>query len=491
MLDIPFSLDFQRKSDTPLYRQFYEAIRLAILRRQFAPGLRLPATREMAHEFNVSRNTIVLAFDQLIAEGYLEARQGSGTFVTAKIPDDFINIENDRNPRSLKSESEIALSKRGKTIVEAKSKWLMSAGVPLPLTPCVPSVPYFPFEIWAKLVAKRLKKPIPGLLNYGEIAGYGPLREAIAAYLGATRGVRCQPEQVIVVSGTQQAADLTARILLDVGDVVWTEDPGYQGTRAAFIAAGAKVAPIPVDAEGINVEAGRRKAPEAKLISVTPSHQYPLGVTMTLKRRFALLEWASKSRAWILEDDYDSEFRYESRPLAALQGLDNNNRVIYAASFSKVLSPALRIGYLVVPGDMIESFTAAKALLDRHSPVFEQTVLADFFTENHFSRHLRRMRNVYAKRRQALIAAINSEMSDLAEIAPSSAGLHLTVWLDERTNDAEICRLAKEKGISCEPLSALSIKRKMRPALILGFAPFSEKEISLAVNQIAKILRNR
>ncbi len=284
---------------------------------------------------------------------------------------------------------------------------------------------------------------------------------------------------------------MTARILLDVGDVVWTEDPGYQGTRAAFIAAGAKVAAIPVDAEGISVEVGTKKAPQAKLISVTPSHEYPLGVTMTLKRRFELLEWASKSRAWILEDDYDSEFRYESRPLAALQGLDNNNRVIYAASFSKVLSPALRIGYLVVPGDLIESFTAAKALLDRHSPVFEQTVLADFFTENHFSRHLRRMRNVYAERRQALIAAINSEMSDLVETAPSSAGLHLTVWLDERENDAEICRLARAKGVSCEPLSALSIKRKMRPALILGFAPFSEKEIASAVHEIAKILRNR
>jgi GntR family transcriptional regulator/MocR family aminotransferase len=453
--------------------------------------MRLPPTREMAREFKVSRNTIVLAFEQLIAEGYLEARQGSGTFVAAKIPDDFISVESNRRLRLPKSGNRLAPSIRGKKIVEVKSKWLISAGVPPPLTPCGPSLEHFPAEVWARLATRRLRRPVHCLFDYGEIAGYSPLREEIAAHLGASRGVRCGPEQVVIVSGTQQAADLTARILLDAGDVVCVEDPGYQGTRAAFIAAGAKIAPVQVDEEGISVKEGKRYAPQAKLISVTPSHQYPLGVTMTLRRRFELLEWANNSRAWIFEDDYDSEFRYEARPLAALQGLDNQNRVIYVGSFSKVLSPALRIGYLVAPDDLIESFIAAKALLDRHSPVFEQTVLADFFAGNHFSRHLRRMRGIYAERRQALLAAIRSEMDGLVEIAPSSAGLHLTVWLDERKNDAVVCRLAKEVGVRIEPLSSYTIRRKMGPALILGFAPFNNKEIIQAVNQIAKILRTR
>ena len=477
-------------SGVPLHRQFYESIRTAILRGQFAAGARLPASRRMAAEFSVSRNTITAAFEQLIAEGYLETRRGSGTYVSPTIPDDLINIKPSKKAASSPANSKRQLSERGKTIVRAKSDWLMSSGVPRPLAPCVPDAGDFPFEIWSQLAARRLKKPKRSLFNYGEIAGYTPLREAIAAHLGATRGVRCTFEQVIIVSGTQQAADMTARVLLDPNDTVWAENPGYQGTRAAFIANNLKIAAIPVDEEGLNVEKGVAVAPHAKLICVTPSHQYPLGVTMSLARRFELLEWAKKREAWIFEDDYDSEFRYESRPLAALQGLDaeDGGRVIYAGTFSKVLSPALRIGYLIVPPDLIEAFTAAKALLDRHSPVFEQIILADFFAGNHFARHLRRTRKIYAQRRQTLISAIKKELGEAVEIAASNAGLHLTIWLNVEKTDVEIARFAQARGVDCEPLSALCIDKKMRPALILGFAPFTETEITESVKILAEIL---
>lgn len=477
-------------SAVPLYRQLYDSIRAAILSGQLASGLKIPSSREMARDLSVSRNTVAGAFDQLIAEGYLEAQTGAGTFISKKIPDELLYASNKTNSQSPKNAAKRELSKRGKTIAATPVSFPLDKQRLRPFAPCLPSVEDFPFQIWAKLAGHRLRYPARNLLNYGEAAGYRPLREEIAAYLGAARGVRCAPEQVIVVSGTQQAVDLTARILLDAGDAVWVEDPGYLGSRGAMIAAQARIVPVPVDAEGIEVETGKKLAPDARLICVTPSHQYPLGVTMSLKRRLELLRWASRAGAWILEDDYDCEYRYEGRPLAALQGLDNDNRVIYTGTFSKVLSPALRIGYLVAPPDLVDAFTAGKALLDRHSPIFEQMILADFFAAGHFARHIRRMRNLYAERRDAFISAAKSELNGLLEIAPSAAGLHLIGWLNNNLNDTIAARAAAENGVDCEPLSALSIRKTNRQGLVLGYASFDEKHIKEGAERLATALQN-
>jgi len=381
------------------------------------------------------------------------------------------------------------LSKRGRLIARTPISFQLAPNRLRPFAPCLPSAENFPFEIWAKIAGRRLRRPARNLLGYGEAAGFRPLREEIAAYLATARAVKCSAEQVIIVSGAQQAIDLTARILLDAGDKVWTEDPGYLGTRGAFIAAEAEIVPVPVDEEGINVEIGKRIAPDAKLICVTPSHQYPLGITMSLARRFALLEWTSSVGAWILEDYYDSEFRYETRPLASLQGLDNDNRVIYVGTFSKILSPALRIGYLVAPPDLVDAFITGKALLDRHSHVFEQMILADFFSEGHFARHVRRMRNLYEKRRNIFISAVKQELDGRLEIAPAAAGLHLIGWLKDGSDDWEIVRRAAENGVDCEPLSALSVGKPERPGLVLGYAAFDEKEINRGVQKLAAIFK--
>ncbi|MBA2736957.1 MAG: PLP-dependent aminotransferase family protein [Pyrinomonadaceae bacterium] len=482
------AINLNKKSNIPLYRQFYEKIRVAILNRQYSPGYRLPATREAAREFGVSRNTVATAYDQLVAEGYLEARSGSGTYVSEKLPDDLLYAKTFSNRTLTKNNAGRELSKRGKLIARTPVNFPFNVKTLRPFAPCLPSAGDFPFQIWAKIISRRLRRPARNLLNYGEAAGYRPLREEIAAYLATARAVKCSAEQVIIVSGAQQAIDLTARILLDRGDKVWTENPGYLGARGAFIAAETQIISVPVDEEGIRIEIGKQIAPDAKLICVTPSHQYPLGVTMSLARRLELLKWANSAGAWILEDDYDSEFRYENRPFASLQGLDNDNRVIYVGTFSKILSPALRIGYLVAPPDLVNAFAAGKALLDRHSSLFEQMILADFFHEGHFARHLRRMRNLYAERRDIFISAVESEANGKLEIAPSAAGLHLVGWLEDSANDLAIVRRASENGVDCEPLSALTVGKNKRPGLVLGYAAFDEKEIKRGVKKLAAIL---
>lgn len=488
MPSISSAVKLNKKSVVPLYRQFYDAIREAILNRQFPPGYRLPSTRELARASAVSRNTVTAAYEQLIAEGYLETRNGSGTFVSEKIPEELLHAKARQNQTEQKNKTIRGLSERGKLIARTPVNFPLTPNRLLPFAPGLPSAEDFPYEIWAKIAARQLRRSARNLPGYGDPAGFRPLREHIAAYLGTARAVKCSAEQVVIVSGAQQAVDLTARILLGAGDQVWTEDPGYLGARGALLAAGAEIVPVPVDEQGIDVEAGRRIAPNAKLICVTPSHQYPLGITMSFARRLALLDWANSSGAWILEDDYDSEFRYETRPVASLQGLDDEAGVIYVGTFSKILSPALRIGYIVAPPDLVDAFIAGKALLDRQSPIFEQMILADFFSEGHFARHVRRMRNLYEKRRNAFISAVRRELSGHLEISPSAAGLHLVGWLNEGSDDLEIARRARENGVDCEPLAALSSGTSERPGLVLGYAAFDEKQIERGIRKLATVL---
>ena len=320
------------------------------------------------------------------------------------------------------------------------------------------------------------------------------MREAISGYLGARRAARCSPEQVVVVSGSQQALDLAARVLLDPGDAAWVEDPGYAGARAALAGAGARLVPVPVDDDGLDVSAGKEREPDARLAYVTPSHQYPLGPTMGLGRRLELLRWASGAGAWIVEDDYDGEYRYGGRPLEALQGLDTGGRVVYVGTFSKVLFPALRLGYLVVPPDLVDAFVAARELSDRGSPVIEQSVLADFIAEGNFARHVRRMRALYASRQEALVEAAKQELSGLLNIGPAEAGMHLVGSLPWGADDREASRRATSYGVEAPPVSAYAMKgapypeNPHRPGLLLGYAALTEAEILRGVRRLAAAL---
>lgn len=483
------SLELDPSASIPLYRQVYEALRREILAGRLRAGARLPATRALASAFGISRNTVMNAYAQLLAEGYVEGEVGSGTYVAGTLPDELLYAPTGAAPMTLQGRSGRTLSRRGSLLAATHVPTPRFPSELRPFRPGVPALDAFPFELWARLVARRWRRPQRALLGYGDPAGYHPLREAIASYLGAARAVSCEASQVIVAAGSQQALDVAARMLLDEGEAAWIEDPGYLGARGALLAAGARLVPVPVDAAGLDVEAGKACSPDARLIYVTPSHQYPYGVTMSLPRRLALLEWASRAGAWVLEDDYDSEYRYAGRPLAALQGLDRESRVIYLGTFSKVLLPALRLGYLVVPPDLVEAFLAARALIDRHSPILEQAVLADFIAEGHFSRHIRRMRGLYAERQAILVDAAQRELAGLLEVQPAEAGMHLVGWLPVGVDDVEASRRAAAHGVEAPPLSLYSLEPLQRSGLLLGYTAVGEREIREGVHRLAKALQ--
>jgi GntR family transcriptional regulator/MocR family aminotransferase len=356
---------------------------------------------------------------------------------------------------------------------------------PRPFRPGIPALDAFPFETWMRLVARHHRRPSRDLLSYNDPAGYAPLRKAIAAHLGPARAVHCEPEQVLVITGSQPGLDLIARILLDAGDKAWMEDPGYPSARAVLQGAGVLPHPVPVDGEGLDVAAGCTSCPAARLAYVTPSHQYPLGVTMSLPRRLALLDWAQRAGAWIVEDDYDSEFRYAGRPLAALHGLDRDGRVLYLGTFSKVLFPSLRLGYLVVPPDLVDPFIAARAVVDRQSPTLTQAVLTDFFNEGYFLRHVRRMRTLYQERQETLLRAAHRELGGLLEAGPCETGLHVIGWLEETRDDQTASQVAAQVGIEAPPLSNYCIKRRQRGGVLLGYAGSDARQIRDGIRRLA------
>jgi len=387
-------IDLDHQSSVPLSIQLYEAVRRAILHGQLRPGTRLPSTRSLAEEYEVSRNTVVFAYEQLLAEGYVESKVGSGTCVARAIPDELLTVRAAAMPARNRLSNRGPISMRGKLL---SSKPIRLLTIPTPARPFqsgLPDTSAFPFKIWSRLLARHWRRPNRDLLAYGDPSGHRPLREAIAAYLRTSRAVQCDTDQVIVVNGSQQALDLAARLLIDPGDLALVEDPGYPGARIALQAAGARLARLPIDAEGANISSITGRVTGARLIVVTPSHQFPLGVTMSVTRRLALLDFANRSGAWIMEDDYDSEYRYRGKPLPSLQGLDRTGRVIYMGTFSKTLFPSLRLGFLVLPHDLVEYFRRARSATDGHSPITEQAVLADFITEGHYARHIRRMRGI-------------------------------------------------------------------------------------------------
>jgi GntR family transcriptional regulator / MocR family aminotransferase len=482
-----------RTSDQPLYQQLYAHLRASILSGKLKGGTKLPSSRTLADELGLSRNTVRTTYAQLMAEGYLESLTGGGTFVARVLPDSLLKTPAPKTSKRAKQvpSAPLHLSQHARaqlaTLQMATALSLSREGLLRPFNAATPALTEFPHKVWGRLVARHARRRAISSMTYQDLGGYRPLCEAIAEHVTVARSVNCTPEQIVITSGAQGALDLAARVLLDSGDQVWLEDPGYLGAKGAFLGVGATIVPVPVDKEGLVVEAGVFRAPRARLAFVTPSHQFPLGMTMSLSRRLALLEWAKSTNSYILEDDYDSEYRFKGRPLAALQGLDEAGRVIYIGTFTKVLFPALRIGYLVLPQPLTEAFTVVRSIVDIHPPTLEQAALADFMTEGHFNRHLRRMRKIYAERRDLILHALRG--LPLRIDAPET-GLNCVVWLPDSTDEVDVVRQAERQGLALWPVSAFCSEPVPGKAVLVGFGGYSNEELKPAARRLAKLLGN-
>jgi GntR family transcriptional regulator / MocR family aminotransferase len=487
-------LELEKQGAVPLFRQLYSSLRAAILAGHLEGGTRLPPTRQLASELEVSRKTVVNAFEQLISEGYLEGKVGAGTYIARVLPEEVLQVR--RRAPSAAS----ATPTPGRTPhLSAWGASLASRTIRPPDTgrafqPGIPALEEFPSTLWSRLEAHSWRVVAREQLSDGDPVGYRPLREAIASYLKAVRGMTCEPEQVIIMTGMHQALALVSKMALTPGETVCMEDPSPLVVQQILTDAGAVVAPVAVDQDGLSVEGlvrTEQSGHQARLVYITPSHQYPLGVTMSLSRRLALLQWAARTGAWIVEDDYDSEYRYAGRPLAALQGLDQVGCVLYMGTFSKVLFPALRLSYLVVPAASRDLFARGRAALGRQAPLMEQIVLSEFFTEGHFARHLRRMNGIYQERQAALIEAVRQRLAGELEIKPTATGLHVMGWLPPGVDDRQVWQLAMARGVDVPPLSAHALCPQPRGGLVLGYACVSPPEIRTGIDRLAVALEAR
>ena len=483
-MDLVLSLD--RNSIIPLYQQLAEELRLAVLQKRLQPNQKLPPSRVLAKSLNISRVTVTQSYDQLVSEGYLETRQGSGTFVCARLPEAYLHAH--CVDREVSESADLAgLSRFGTDLLPAQPLEGPNPEYRISFRYGNPATDLFPMDLWRRLLTRHCRTSST-LMNYtSEVAGYLHLRQSIADYLGRSRAVRCTPEQVILVNGSQQALDLIARLTLDPGDWVAVEDPGYLGARYCFTGQGANLQPIPVDREGLQVEMlGDRPF---KFVYVTPSHQFPTGATLSLSRRLALLEWAQQTHTLILEDDYDGEYRYGDRPIPALQGLDRNHTVIYTGTFSKILFPSLRLGYLVVPTAWISLVSRAKWLCDRYCPMLEQYALTDFFNEGHFERHIRRMRQVYDRRRQVLVNALHEHFGDRVTILGENAGIHLMVKLATDLSDDRIIEKAASVDVGLISARGYYLDSPNSGEFIFGYSQLNETQIEEGIRAIANRCR--
>nr|WP_205905392.1 PLP-dependent aminotransferase family protein [Collimonas pratensis] len=469
----------------PLNRQIYQAIREAILSQLLPSAMQLPSSRDLARELGISRNTVTYAYEQLIAEGYLETRAGSGTFIADTTPDQIPETRLNTPPLTDPS-GESELSAHGARLIQQAGVSDLQWGA---FMPGVPDVTLFPNKIWSRLQNKHWRRSRADLLTYGDAGGYLPLREAIAEYLRMARSVNCNASQVIITTGIHQSLDIVVKLLGEHGDSAWVEDPCYWGTRSVLNSLGIKPVAIPVDAEGMRMRLANLRQPP-RFICATPSHQYPLGMVMSLSRRRMLLEYAARRKVWIIEDDYDSEFRYGSRPLASLQGMDTDGRVLYMGTFSKTMFPSLRIGFMVVPESLANAFAIGVSELYRGSQVFMQAIMADFMTEGHFASHIRRMRLLYAERLQLLQAAIDRHFGDGVTLTGGEAGLHLALGLPAQCDDLAISRAARAAGIVARPLSRYYMNSEAaRNGLLLGYACVPNEQIAPAFDKLAAIIK--
>ncbi|WP_437879408.1 PLP-dependent aminotransferase family protein [Pseudomonas sp. LRF_L74] len=450
--------------------QLYQALRERILDGRLPAGVRLPASRDLATLLGVGRNTVVRAFDQLYAEGYVEGRVGAGTYVAAVTAS---------APVPATTPLDVPLTQPLQRL-QAHHLPLPREGAPRAFRVGVPAFDLFPFETWARLSARFWRKPSPARLGYGDPAGDWQLRELIAAYLRNGRGLHCDPAQIIVTCGAQQAISLCAQLLVEVGDKVAVENPGYRAAGHAFAVAGAQLVGIAVDGQGLDTD--ELESADCRMAYVTPSHQYPTGVTLSLARRLALLDWAERREGWIIEDDYDGEYRYNGTPLAPLAALDRNGRVLYVGTFCKIAFPALRLGYLVLPKALAEAFSRRRALDTRHLEIGTQAVMASFIADGHFQRHIRRMRAAARSRRDALLANWPQDIRGCAPLPDVEAGLHLCVRVDSLTREAELIARAAQVGVELNGLSdywlpGSPLADDQRAGLVLGFAAVPEARI--------------
>ncbi|MGO8915548.1 MAG: PLP-dependent aminotransferase family protein [Stellaceae bacterium] len=482
-----YAWPLDRASATPLFRQIYMAVRSAVLSGALRPGTRLPSSRAMASTLGVARASVVAAYEQLLVEGYAEGRAGSGTFVSADLTGLVARGSRPHPgtragkpppaPAAAQAFADFAAStaqaderpfNTGRTLTDART-----------------------VEIWRKLTHRAVRSLGARDLGYTDPCGFIELRRSICDYLRAARGVRCNPEQIVVTAGTQHAIDIAIRVLLAPGDAVWVEDPGYPLTHGQLLLAKARLHPIPVDGQGIGVEAGIRAAPRARAVVVTPSHQFPTGVALSMTRRLELLAWARRSGAFIVEDDYASEFRYAGPPLASLQGLDEDERVIYVGTLNKALFPGLRLGYAVVPPALLQAFVAARYLIDRQPPSLYQSVLAEFMAEGHFAAHTRRMRQIYREQRDALAATLARRADGHLQVDVPDQGMHLVAYLRDGVSDVAVEAAARRSGIVVRAMSRFYRSASPRAARMLGFSGFPIPLIVPAAARLAALVARR
>lgn len=483
------SITLDSNSEKSLYKQLYSSIREAILTGRLKSGQKLPGTRSLSEELKISRNTVVLAFEQLMIEGYIESKTGAGTYVTKDLPDKFFegrkasgSSENKISAPLIKFDKKFGPPEYIRRKIEEDKIHPFQNGLP--------SLDDFPFIEWFKIINKTSAFISPKNFGYTSSTGYSPLKEAISDYLGTYRAVDCTPDQIIITNGSQQGLDLISRVLLEENKNVLLEDPCYFGSKSSVQWTKAKTFPVPVDYEGIDIDYAAEHYPSPDFIYTTPSHQYPLGSIMSISRRLRLLEFANKNNAWIIEDDYDSEFRYAGNPLPSLQGMDKFSRVIYIGTFSKVMFPGLRLGYLVLPNkEMVRPFAVAKAITDRQCPILEQIALTRYITDGLFTKHIRKMRMLYKARQEFLIKELNTQLGDILNVKTSDAGMHIVAWLPRKYDDKKISKDAEGDNLIVYPLSEYIIKFKQQPGLIMGYTAFKENDLQKGVKKLRRILR--
>jgi GntR family transcriptional regulator / MocR family aminotransferase len=472
-----------RAGDMPLFRQVYVQIRSAILSRSLAPGTRLPSTRELSSHLRMSRSSVLSAYEQLLAEGYISGKARSGTYISFDLPVTF-DKQPARLPRPLTTSA--PLSPRVVTMERADG--VIRDIDARPFNMGRTRIDARTADAWRRVTLQAVRSLAPVHLGYSDPQGLPEVREAISDYLRAARGLRCAPEQVIVTGGTQPAIDLTIRVLLGRDVTVAVEDPCYPPTYNALASAGVEICPVPVDAQGIDVAAAKRTARKARAIFVTSSHQFPLGVALAMSRRLQLLEWARESSAWIVEDDYASEFRYSGRPLPALQGLDEAGRTIYIGTFNKALFPGLRLGYLVVPSELRRPFTEARRLIDRQPSTLDQTIIGEFMRQGYLAAHIRRMRLQYRDQRDVLVAELRRHVGAHATVQVPDQGMHLIVYLSRGISDSAVAARALAAGIVTRPLRELYKDAPARSGLMLGFSGYPCEVIAPAARRLASII---
>ena len=489
-MDLAVTLD--EASEIPLHRQLNKELRRSILSGRLSPGHRLPSTRALARSLGVSRTTVTQCYEDLISEGYLQAALGSGTFICQRLPEELLKAEPIKRSSKLTAATKqpLRLSAYGNRVLDSLPLERAAKEASISFKDWRPAFDMLPLRQWRRLVSRHSRTGHQAMFDYAEDSfGFESLRKAIAGYLARSRAVRCEPSQVFICSGAQRAVDLVTRVLVDPGDMVAMEDPGYLGARQIFVAQGAKLLPVQVDESGIVVEQLKAiTTAKIKLVYVSPSHQFPTGALLSLSRRLELLDWAIRQNAFVIEDDYDSEYRYGGRPVPALQGLDKNERVIYVGTFSKVLFPALRLGYVVVPQSLVEVLAHAKWLVDRQSPLIEQHALTDFINEGHLEHHIRRMRTLYDGRRKTLAKALATYLGKRASILGDNAGMHLMARLTTEFDDNELIARAAQTGLEIISARPYYLQSQYRGEFIFGYSNLSERKIREGIRRLSAVV---